>query len=81
MLSSLRLLGCLHTCAKPARGRIGVALVCGGLLSGCAPVDVRGPGFGDESSAWANQLRPKTTPSPRFGWSTRAREIEGNLGF
>jgi hypothetical protein len=48
--------------------------------AGCAPIDLRGNGFGDESARWGKKLRPETKPGNQLGFDNRAREIEGNLG-
>jgi hypothetical protein len=50
------------------------------VTSGCAPVDLRGNGFGDESARWGQKLRPETQPGNKLGFDNRAREIEQNLG-
>jgi hypothetical protein len=47
---------------------------------GCAPVNLRGNGFGDTSATWGKQLRPTTKSGELQGFDTRAREIEQNLG-
>jgi hypothetical protein len=47
--------------------------------SGCALNDMRGPGYVGED--WARGLRPPDqTRGEPFGFSTKAREIESNLG-
>ena len=47
---------------------------------GCAPVSLRGNGFGDKTANWADKLRPTTQPGNLAGFDTRAREVEQNLG-
>jgi hypothetical protein len=47
---------------------------------GCAPVDLRGNGFGDNTATWGSKLRPTTKPGELQGFDTRARQIEQNLG-
>jgi hypothetical protein len=49
-------------------------------LAGCAPVNLRGEGFGDDSARWAQKLRPETESGKKLGFDNRAREIEQNLG-
>ena len=47
---------------------------------GCAPMNLRGNGFGDESSRWGQNFRPPTQAGNMQGIDNRAREIEQNLG-
>lgn len=50
-------------------------------LVGCAPINLRGNGFGDTTATWGRNLRPTTKPGEMQGVDTRAREIEQNLGI
>lgn len=69
--------------------RVGAALLIVAIpgCSGCRSLDLRGPGFDDEVSRWGQEemsrvgrnSRERQSPGP-FGFSTRAREIEANLG-
>lgn len=47
---------------------------------GCAPVNLRGNGFGDNTATWGRKLRPTTEPGNMLGLDTRAQQIEQNLG-
>ena len=56
------------------------------LFAGCAGIDFRGPGFDDEFQEISQQLRPqpakdKDSESDYLGISTKARQIEKNLGI
>jgi hypothetical protein len=57
-----------------------IALWSASALMGCAPVNLRGQGFGDESAIWGQKLRPTMQPGSLAGADNRAREIEQNLG-
>jgi hypothetical protein len=69
------------------RKRLLRGLAIGGLgwvclvAGGCARWNPRGPGFGDESSHWAEHLRPGSAAGQQFGFDQRTREIEANLGI
>ena len=56
-----------------------VALLCI-AVAGCAPVNLRGEGFEDASANWGEHLRPTGPPGDVWGTSTRAQQIEQNLG-
>ena len=49
-------------------------------VSGCAPMDLRGNGFGDESATWGQKFRAPTQSGNLLGFDSRAREIEQNVG-
>ena len=54
------------------------------LFAGCTGVDFRGPGFDDEFYQIGRKLRPqpvKRTEGDFMGISTKARQIEENLGI
>lgn len=60
--------------------RIGIVIVA--LSSaGCAHVNWRGDGFSDSLAEIGRQLRPMTDNGDQFGVSTKAREIERDLGY
>jgi hypothetical protein len=42
--------------------------------------DLRGPGYGDETSTWAEDLRPESNEKRLAGFDERSRQIERNLG-
>ena len=50
------------------------------LASGCTTPNWRGDGYGDETSRWGERLRSPTKNVEGYGYSTRAQEIEHNLG-
>ncbi len=58
-----------------------IAAILSIAMAGCAPINLRGNGFGDSSSTWGRQLRPTTKPGEMLGVDARAREIEQNLGI
>jgi hypothetical protein len=48
---------------------------------GCAVWDdLRGPGFSKDFRGWADSLRPKEAQSQTWGFSTKAQQIERDLG-
>jgi hypothetical protein len=49
--------------------------------AGCAPLNLRGNGFGDETATWGENIRPTTQPGNLMGMDSRAREIERNVGM
>lgn len=49
-------------------------------FAGCAPVNLRGEGFGDDTGRWVQKLRPETESGKMLGFDSRAREIEQNVG-
>lgn len=51
------------------------------LCSGCANLDLAGPGFDDETAGWAKNLRPPVQGDAPFSATTKARQIEQNLGY
>ena len=57
---------------------LAIAACCAPL--GCAPMNLRGNGFGDKTANWAQKLRPTTQPGNLAGFDSRAREVEQNLG-
>jgi hypothetical protein len=71
---------------KPNRRGAGWSLLAAiatvALVSlGCTRHDLRGPGFRDQFGDWGANLRPKANSTDRFGYSTRAQEIERNVGY
>lgn len=61
------------------RRALGGVVAIGLLLApGCAGFDFKGPGFDHE---WGKNLRPANPGENAAGVSTKAREIEQNLGF
>ena len=71
---------------KPNRSGAGWSLLAAiatvALMSlGCTRHDLRGPGFRDQFGDWGANLRPRANTTDRFGYSTRAQEIERNVGY
>lgn len=66
------------------------ALLCLVTIAGCRPVEqrgklvdkLRGPGFEDETAKTLGEMR-KADPEnkSKWGFATKAREIEDNLGI
>lgn len=50
------------------------------LTAGCQAPNLRGDGYGDETANWAERMRTPTKNVDGHGYSTRAQEIEHNLG-
>lgn len=66
---------------RPFRVTVWCLLLTGILAqAGCAPVNLRGNGFGDNTATWGQKLRPPTEPGSGLGFDKRAQEIEQNLG-
>jgi hypothetical protein len=57
-----------------------ILAITGLALNGCARWNLRGEGYDDESAHWAERLRRPTEEGQIYGFSTRAQEIERNLG-
>jgi hypothetical protein len=51
------------------------------MTAGCAPLNLRGSGYGDYTSNWGQKLRPQSQPGQSVGLDRRAQEIEQNLGI
>ena len=49
-------------------------------MPGCAHFNPRGDGFSDGTAHWADGFRRSTPEQKVYGFSTRAQEIERNLG-
>lgn len=59
---------------------LGVCLL--GVGSGCQSVDdLQGNGLDERTSTWSSGFRRNDNLSEAAGVSTRARQIEGNLGI
>lgn len=73
-------------CTAAVRRTLSLSLVwlwlgCG-LFGGCAWPDWRGPGFKDEPTIGRRNpsLNPSSKGNSAFGFSTKAQQIERNLG-
>ncbi len=56
---------------------LGLALACG-----CAQQDWRGPGFREQFDELGKDVRPENDKTPdRWGFSNKARQIEGDVGY
>jgi len=60
---------------------IGLAMLAALSLPGCASWNPQGEGYGDETATWAEKMRTPTDKGQLTGYSTRAQEIERNLGI
>jgi len=50
------------------------------LACGCAGVNLKGDNFTDDYARWGEKQRPSGPPGEVFGLSTKAQQIERNLG-
>ena len=57
-----------------------VVVVAPGCCRCCQRWNWRGDGFGDQSGAWAQKMRPPADSKNFSGLDTRSREIEQDLG-
>ncbi|MBN1911654.1 MAG: hypothetical protein JW818_18070 [Pirellulales bacterium] len=58
----------------------GVAVLACLCMSGCARLDLRGPGFArDDAFDWSGSVRRPDEQVEFFGFSNKAREIESHV--
>lgn len=64
----------------PAPIRLGTLSLLMLCCCGCSPWNLRGDGFGNSFRDWGGYARPTDGSGTPYGFSTKAREIERDLG-